>query len=84
MEPCCEPLKWTQPLQLPRAGSGEDFLWSQPGSFQDREVYGHSASVVRNTVWVLGGKNQAGKRISVSLSRSSTAAMGCQWPVLEC
>lgn len=65
MEPCCEPLKWTQPLQLPRAGSGEDFLWSQPGSFQDREVYGHSASVVRNTVWVLGGKNQAGKRISV-------------------
>lgn len=49
-----------------------------------QEVYGHSASVVRNTVWVLGGKNQAGKRISVSLSRSSTAAMGCQWPVLEC
>lgn len=40
--------------------------------------------LVRNTVWVLGGKNQAGKRISVSLSRSSTAAMGCQWPVLEC
>ena len=37
MEPCCEPLKWTQPLQLPRAGSGEDFLWSQPCSFQDRE-----------------------------------------------
>ena len=37
MEPCCEPLKWTQPLQLPRAGSGEDFLWSRPGSFQDRE-----------------------------------------------
>lgn len=37
MEPPCEPLKWTQPLQLPRAGSGEDFLWSQPSSFQDRD-----------------------------------------------
>ena len=50
------------------------------GAVGSQEVYGHSASVVSNTVWVLGGKNQAGKRISVSLSRSSTAAMGCQWP----
>ncbi|CAK9117868.1 unnamed protein product [Durusdinium trenchii] len=66
MEPPCEPIEWTQPLQLPRAGSlCADFLWSQPGSFQDREVYGHSASVVGDTVWVLGGKNQSGKRISV-------------------
>lgn len=34
---------------------------------EPQEVYGHSATVVGNTVWVLGGKNQAGKRISVSL-----------------
>ncbi|CAJ1356015.1 unnamed protein product [Effrenium voratum] len=65
MEPVCQPLQWIQPLQLPRAGSGAEFLWSQPSSFQDREVYGHSATLVGNTVWVLGGKNQAGKRLSV-------------------
>lgn len=29
------------------------------------EVYGHSATVVGDTVWVLGGKNQCGKRLSV-------------------
>ena len=29
------------------------------------EVYGHSATVVGGTVWVLGGKNQCGKRLSV-------------------
>ena len=42
----------------------EDFYQDIADS-QFQEVYGHSATVVGNLVWVLGGKNQAGKRISV-------------------
>ncbi|CAE7840415.1 KLHDC3 [Symbiodinium sp. KB8] len=65
MAPYCRPLRWSEPACLDRAGCGARYWWTKPDSFQDRDVYGHSATVVAGRVWVLGGKNQPGKRIAV-------------------
>lgn len=65
MAPYCRPLRWSEPACLDRAGCGARYWWTKPDTFQDRDVYGHSATVVAGRVWVLGGKNQPGKRIAV-------------------
>ncbi|CAE7258197.1 Pepd [Symbiodinium sp. CCMP2592] len=49
-------LTWRQEREEPQEQEEEE---------EEQDVYGHSATVVGGRVWVLGGKNQPGKRIAV-------------------